>query len=376
MRLAPRWLLTLFLVLTSLPGPAHGQLRINGTVVDAQTGTVLPGVNVFIDGELNGAATDDQGRFVLTGLSQGSHVVVASMIGYENQTRSVTLKPSAPSDSTRSIRFKLRPTPIEMKGVTVEGSREEWLERLEDFRESFFGTAPNSDRCSFVNPEVLTFDEKGQVLIAHAEQPLRVRNEALGYELTFHLPRYRAAPDRRTRFGPVEFDTLQAQSPEQRAEWKTARRETYRGSYEHFLDALEADALDEEGFKVWISDAPNWSVGPGTPDAQSYALEDASKIFERTETSGHAILSVPDRGDHLKVRYLREPESRVYVRMYRSGRSPEYSQTSVLLFVRGKKVILDLRTGAIANGHIVQRGYWGWYETAATLLPDSYRPPS
>lgn len=355
------------------PHPALGQSQIQGRVVDATTADPLPGANVFIQGQLYGTATNDQGRFTLTNLPSERFTLVVSVVGYQAVQKRIT--PSAlQTDDVSNIRFELRPEPIEMTGVTVEGSREEWLERLDDFRDSFFGTAPNSDACSFVNPEVLSFEEKGSILIAHAAKPLRVRNEALGYELTFHLPRYEAAPGHRARHGPVEIDTLRAESPAQRAEWAENRRETYHGSYEHFLDALAADELEEEGFYYWISDDVMWSAGPGTPDPTPERRTDAGYILRQSSLPEHAILVVPNPDDHIKVRYVRERESYVYVRQHRPSRRPNNNQTSALRLLGGRRLIIHLQSGGAANGRIIQRGYWGWYETASTVLPYGYDP--
>lgn len=291
------------------------------------------------------------------------------MVGYANESKTIRLKPSPQADQQAvSVQFKLEPDPIEMPGVSVEDSREEWLERLERFRESFFGTAPNSDECSFVNPEVLNFEERGDLLIASAEKPLRVHNEALGYELTFHLPRYETSPDIRTRYGPVEFDTLEAQSPRQRRGWAEARRETYKGSYEHFVNALVAGALKDEGFRYWVTNNSQFMRQAGAS-----GMTDASPLLEPASLPGHVILTVPDPEDNIGVRYVRKGESRAYADEYGSRSSKDH-QLSLLLLSGGKRLILNKKTGAAFNGHITQRGYWGWYETAATVLPYNYRP--
>lgn len=372
-----RWceVVTLVFTLAVLTfAPASGQSRITGTVVDATSGAPLPGTNVFIEGQLQGTASDDEGRFTLTDLPTGRHTVVASMVGYANESETIRLKPDLQANQQAvSVQFELEPDPIEMKGVSVEDSREEWLERLERFRESFFGTAPNSDECSFVNPEVLSFEERGDLLIASAENPLRVHNEALGYELTFHLPHYETSPDIRARYGPVEFDTLEAQTPGQRRAWAEARRETYRGSYEHFVDALVADSLKEEGFRYWFTRSSSF-VRTGGMSGMT-GVTDASKIVEPASLSGYIFLTVPDLDDNLAVRYTRKGESRVYAERFGSRASKDH-QISLLVFSGKNRLILNKKTGTTFNGRIAQRGYWGWYETAATVLPYSYRPPN
>lgn len=342
---------------------------VTGTVIDARTGAPLSGANVHIDGTSVGTASDETGRFSLSDIPAGTHWLTASIVGYESDSRMVTI-PSQ-RDSGRVVRFELRPAPIELAPVVVEDDRTRWLARLEEFRRSFFGTAPNSDQCSLVNPEVLSFDKRGRTLIAHAKRPLRMHNQALGYKVTFHRFRYRDSPSRRMRHGSIEFDTLRASSSRQRSQWKEARRETYVGSLEHFLDALDDGTPRSKGFRIWISEKPSWEAWPGD-DAQK--VRDISKIFSHKDAQGQAVLSVPSEGDFLQIQYLNDSESRAYARQHRVAGMPDGSQASAIHFVGGNELHIDLNTGAVIKGRVVLKGYWGWRETVATLLPGHYRP--
>lgn len=60
-----------------------GQGQIEGTVTDASTGEVLPGVNITIEGTSIGAASDLDGNYVIRRVPSGRHVLVFSYIGYE-----------------------------------------------------------------------------------------------------------------------------------------------------------------------------------------------------------------------------------------------------------------------------------------------------
>ncbi len=64
-------------------GQAAAQQRsLNGRVTDREQGTPIPGVNVSVKGSTIGTSTDDQGGFVLQGVSDGD-VVRFSFVGYE-----------------------------------------------------------------------------------------------------------------------------------------------------------------------------------------------------------------------------------------------------------------------------------------------------
>ena len=72
----------LFLLLL-LPVSILAQTTLNGVVVDKASGQPIPGVNVNIQGAINGVSTDFDGKFQLTNLKSGNKVVF-SFIGYAN----------------------------------------------------------------------------------------------------------------------------------------------------------------------------------------------------------------------------------------------------------------------------------------------------
>ncbi len=73
------------LLLLGAASPAAAQARLTGTVTDTETGESLPGVNVLVLGTSQGAATDFDGRYAITGLRAGQYTVQASFIGYETK---------------------------------------------------------------------------------------------------------------------------------------------------------------------------------------------------------------------------------------------------------------------------------------------------
>lgn len=111
----------LFLLIMSLFIPhfliAGTTGKISGKVTDAETGELLPGVNVIIEGTTLGAATDTRGEYIILRVPPGTYVVKASMIGY-NSLRYENVKVSI--DLTTKLNFKLEPTVLEMgEEITV-----------------------------------------------------------------------------------------------------------------------------------------------------------------------------------------------------------------------------------------------------------------
>jgi len=98
-----------------LPGGVFAQQgNISGTVLDAQSEETLPGASVQIVGEDIGTATGADGQFSLR-VSPGDYTLEISFIGYQNQTRNVSVS----SGSTTQIRVQLQPTEAELDEVVV-----------------------------------------------------------------------------------------------------------------------------------------------------------------------------------------------------------------------------------------------------------------
>ncbi len=70
----------LFLCSLTLMGSTTG--KINGRVVDSQTGEPLMGVNVYLENTYLGASTDINGEFYIINIPAGRYNLVAGMIGY------------------------------------------------------------------------------------------------------------------------------------------------------------------------------------------------------------------------------------------------------------------------------------------------------
>lgn len=60
--------------------------RISGRVVEASSGTGLPGANIIIDGTRMGTASDKEGRYMIINVPAGSYNVTASFLGYDKKT--------------------------------------------------------------------------------------------------------------------------------------------------------------------------------------------------------------------------------------------------------------------------------------------------
>ncbi len=75
--------IVLILLFISINVFAQGKGKIAGTVVDAKTNDPLPGVNILLKGTYYGAATDFNGKYVISGINPGTYTMQVSLIGYK-----------------------------------------------------------------------------------------------------------------------------------------------------------------------------------------------------------------------------------------------------------------------------------------------------
>jgi len=110
-----------FLLLAAwTPGQAQARAgSIYGTISDAETNLALAGAVVRIESLGRSVVSGQNGRFVLTMISAGSHEVQVTYMGYATATEIVVVA------ATGSIAadFRLHPGAIGIEGVTVVGQR-------------------------------------------------------------------------------------------------------------------------------------------------------------------------------------------------------------------------------------------------------------
>ena len=90
---------------------------VSGTVTD-ENGDPLPGANVIVSGTLKGSAADVSGVYSISGVSQGTHTLTVSYIGYEDQSTTANI-----SDNGATVNFALTSSALSGATVLVTGSR-------------------------------------------------------------------------------------------------------------------------------------------------------------------------------------------------------------------------------------------------------------
>ena len=80
-------------LLAAVPSVSAQSGRVVGTVAEAGTDNAMPGANVRVAGTTIGAATDLNGRFILSGVPAGEQTIIASFVGYNSDSTQVVVPP-------------------------------------------------------------------------------------------------------------------------------------------------------------------------------------------------------------------------------------------------------------------------------------------
>jgi len=120
------WLILLIVSCSLFPVPysllfAGETGRIIGRVIDAQTKIPLDGVNIVVEGTTLGAATDENGDYLIVNIPAGMQTLTASYVGYDAMRVKDVL---VILDQTVTINFNLRSTVIQVSTIEVTAERQ------------------------------------------------------------------------------------------------------------------------------------------------------------------------------------------------------------------------------------------------------------
>jgi hypothetical protein len=242
--------------LTAITIAQENRSEIEGRVLEASTGAPLQYVNVYISGTTWGAATDKSGYFEIKSLPSGSHEIVASMIGYETQTKVITIK----ENSTAQIEFKLKEATYELQSVVVSSeSAEEWRLNYDIFKKRFLGETKFAADCKVENPEYINLEWVGpNYLIATTDKQIEVINNALGYKISCQLEKFiwdKNFHQVKISIRPL-FTELKDSTGILKQKWEANRKAAYKGSLDQFLRSAVNNSLQQNGFRIYIDLAP------------------------------------------------------------------------------------------------------------------------
>ena len=327
---------------------------VSGMVADGD-GTPLPGASVYLSGTTRGDATNTDGRYEIADVPPGAYRLVASMVGFEPATQDIVVRAGADLEVALVLEVGL-----ELGNVEVEaGFDGEWLGRFDRFRKAIIGESWRADSTSVLNPEVLSFEERGGALVAQAAAPLVIENRALGYRLVYDLTVFEARPDRIRYDGAERFEPLEPTSWRDSERWREARMQAFEGSSAHFLRALLAGTLQEEGFSV------------GMVSRNGRVLEDAPANLMTTRDDGWGTLRAPRL---LIVSFLEEEDpAYLWSEWFQEDRNVTRPVQRSGVQIESGETLIDPQGTPQDPFALSGSGYFG-FERLADRVPEDYDP--
>lgn len=171
---------SLFFLLVLFSFSVNAQ-NISGTVTD-EKGTPVEYVSVFFDNSTTETQTDANGNFSLSIPENNRNLLVFSAFGYQYY---VVENPKP----QQNLKITLQLEDNELEELVIDQTAFSRKEFLRAFRHFFIGNTQNAKRTKIVNEEVLSFyfDKNSNTFYAYADEPIKVENKKLGYEILFHL---------------------------------------------------------------------------------------------------------------------------------------------------------------------------------------------
>lgn len=342
---------------------------LKGKVVDNATGHELAGAHVFLLESTLGTVTDESGLFHLSDLPSGEYKVGVSMLGYSPYTMVIKLN----SEIEENYEISLEPQVYELQHLTVTGKRNRrWNKQLKQFELQLIGDSDNASKTRIINPEVLNFIQRRDILIAEAQAPLIIENRALGYRIHYNLihciiqhnlPQYK---------GIARFEELTPANKREARKWEKNRKRAYEGSFKHLLRTLaskqDISEVEKAGFHLALVDK--------FPDSmQGYDAAIRKSKHGIDSFVSDAVLSEERHlniDKHLLILYTHEYESDRYVRnQLKHNRQPDVQRSSIQ--IRKTSPVFH-ENGFLYDAYsVVLHGYMGW-ERMAEMLPMDYTP--
>ncbi|MFN7115684.1 MAG: carboxypeptidase-like regulatory domain-containing protein [Saprospiraceae bacterium] len=363
----------LFSILALLPSFLFAQrtITISGKLLSAKDDTPVIFANLYIPNTSYGTYSDDQGNFTFQAQVWEAFELVISHVEHDI----TLLKLNVSSDEVNVQTIRLQPKAYNLQEVVVKEDKN-WKAYYELFRKSFIGTTPNSRQCEITNRLVLNFDYDSttHILTAWAYEPLKIRNKALGYELTYDLVSFEMDNSRGAVFyqGFPFFKSMEASNKRRTNRWDRERQEAYRGSILHFVRALYRGEAAKEGFSITAQVRQEQATG-GMRTVRTIEQVVSPETLVSPDSIAPALrFQTPHR---LRLQYNGEKESGVFAqeRSLNFGGSAQAAKFQTSFIKLNTEFVRIYSDGYVDNGlDMLLEGYFGW-EKIADMLPLDYK---
>lgn len=401
-------ILTLFVIF--IVTSCFSQVVIKGTV--SEKNGSLEGAAVYLNNTMFGTTTDGKGNFELP-VKKGIYELIVSYLGYKKIVYNLNTE-----TYDQPLIFTLQEEENSLDEVIIKKTvyDQNWKNNLQVFKKEFLGRSEFSQDCEILNEEVLFFDFDGlqNRFETFARKPLKIKNNALGYLITYELESFVRDKNYITYLGYSRYEPLKGGKRKQK-KWKKNRLIAYNGSPVHFYKSLINKTSKQEGFVInqfkrvlnperpseeeirkarkIVRTSRNIVIDLSKPIStkSSSEIDAARAILRKSRLPKHRdylyksqlkeedVLTKKDGNyylnfeNNLSIVYNKEKEEMAYVnRSFFNRKKTPQPQTSSILPVEKNNLVDE--TGILVNPlSVIYEGYWS-FEKFANTLPLDYVP--
>lgn len=365
-------------ILTILVVNIHAQKKLSGKIIVEGSQIPISSASIFLSNTSVGTISKEDGQFVIDPFPIGRYDLVVTILGYETYTTQINS-----NQLPEFLIISLQPKAKELQEVIVANyDKNGWDKWGDFFMEMLIGKTPNALDCKLLNKDAIKFifNKKENILRAFATEPLRIRNDALGYDLSYELKEFEHNYKTRIFYyqGYPLFTQRKHRNNRQLKKWLSNRAETYEGSLMHFMRSLYKNTLVKDGFEIRrikkqkIEDK-NITINGQHPSKEVDILIDVPLNGDSIAFAIDSVTAGLQFTDYLQVVYKHKEMPSMYVRAHRNVVIGQ-PITARIVMPDPTRIISVLANGSYFFGKdILTVEYWAWSEKLSNLLPLDYR---
>lgn len=335
---------------------------LEGSIFDKTTQKPLQSATVYLDGTTISTLTDENGYYKLDSKGNTKPDLVISYVGY------LTSRISNPFQY-KKIKTYIEEDAIAIEEVFIGKGPFSQKQMLKAFKHHFLGTSKAASSCKILNEEDLYFffDVETNTLTATSRNPLRIKNDYLGYEINFELIGFEVNYKWRTLEASKEKSSSFAGTTffkELVSDERTSKRrqQAYLGSSTHFMNSIAKKSLSEDKYRIIVD---KFQVNPNL-------------YFEVTDTLQLRKIKI------IKEPMARSPKPQNHIGTTFSSEKEEFVETKDFFYIyygdgvqsfasfNSKEYYVDQNGNYSPYHGVVFGGYIGNLR-AGDMLPTDYR---